>query len=209
MEEKNKRSTDAEAVAALIWLAFVVPEEVLPLEDDGKAYLSFRRALDLYADARSREDAEREALLREAAEEKEQLLAELEAEQGRLRFVHSGDVQPPVPDPDSVPEPQPPEHTHTHTHTHTQAGRAAPKSDDGGIAPAPFVGKGSGEKRQIFERLTAYCAAHGLGAACKIAKASNGAITDDDVRAMKDGLRVPIQKWRILSAALDWLEEKK
>ena len=42
--QKN-RSTDAAAVAALIWLAFVVPEEVLPLEDDG-VYLVIERDSD-------------------------------------------------------------------------------------------------------------------------------------------------------------------
>lgn len=135
----KKRSTDAEAVAALIWLAFVVPEDVIPLEDDGKAYLSFHRALDLYADARDRERAAHEADLRSIEADRQQLLQEVEAEAKKTAYhkrmpidyidhldsiEHPVEPEPePVPDPDTPSAPQPPEHTHTHT----QAGRAAPQ----------------------------------------------------------------------------------
>lgn len=44
---QQKRSTDTEAVAALIWLAFVAQEGSIPLEDDGRAFCSFTRALEL------------------------------------------------------------------------------------------------------------------------------------------------------------------
>lgn len=206
----EKSASDAEAVAALIWLAFVVPEEVLPLEDDGRTYCSFLRALDTYSNIRARERADREAALRDIAAEREQLLAELEAERSRDCRIQadlpatSADARPPepVPDSDTVPAAQPPD-----THTHT--GPAAPKSDDGGKSPAAFVGKSSGEKQRVYARLMGYCAAHGLGSARTIAEAAGGALTDDEVRSMKDGDRLPIQKWRILSAALDWLEENE
>ena len=56
MEEK-KRQTDSDVVAALIWLAFVVPGDIPPVEDDGRTILGFRRALDFYAKTVEREEA--------------------------------------------------------------------------------------------------------------------------------------------------------
>ena len=56
--------------------------------------------------------------------------------------------------------------------------------------------------------MTAYCSAHGLGSARKIAEATNGVLTHEDVRRMKDAEKYGLSQWRILDAALDWLEEK-
>lgn len=55
----------------------------------------------------------------------------------------------------------------------------------------------------------AFVASHGLGARRKIAEATNGALQLSDVQDMTDAKRVPLQKWRIVAAAMDWIEEQE
>ncbi len=208
MTIQQKRSTDAEAVAALIWLAFVAQEGSIPLEDDGRAYCSFTRALELYADTRLRETETREAALREVEAEQQRLLAEIQAENDALLRGATKMVAEPVPESDTAQAAKPPD-THTHTHTHTQAGTAVPNSPGGAESPARFAGKGSGEKQRILTRLLTYRAAHGLGSYARVAAATNGALSGDDIRDMADCGRHPLAQWRILDAALDGVEENK
>ena len=61
----------------------------------------------------------------------------------------------------------------------------------------------------IHARLCKYCEDTGLGAAVRIAEATNGVLTDDDVREMRQGGRRTLEQWRVLDAALDWLEKKQ
>ena len=77
------------------------------------------------------------------------------------------------------------------------------------MTPSAFAGKGSGEKTEIFARLMAFIAAHGLGARRKIAEASNGALSLGDVQDMTDAKRVPLAKWRVCEAAMDWIEAEE
>lgn len=125
MTIQPKRSTDTEAVAALIWLAFVAQDGSIPLEDDGRAYCSFTRALELYADTRYREMEAREAALREVEAEQQRLYAEIQAEyEDLLRGATKMDAEP-VPDSGTAQTAKPPD-THTHTHKRGQPSPIAP-----------------------------------------------------------------------------------
>ena len=203
---QQRRSTDAEAVAALIWLAFVAQEGSIPLEDDGRAYCSFTRALELYADTRKRETETREAALREVEAEQQRLLAEIQAENDALLRGATKMVAEPVPESDTAQAAKPPD---THTHTHTHSGDSPAKSSGEADSPAHFAGKGSGEKQRILTRLRTYRAAHGLGSYAAVSAASNGKLSGDDIRDMAYCGRHPLAQWRILDAALDRIEEQE
>lgn len=187
MTMQPKRSTDAEAVAALIWLAFVAQEGSIPLEDDGRAYCSFTRALELYADTRQRETEAREAALREVEAERQRLLAEMQAE--------------PVPESDTAPTAKPPD-----THTHTHSGDSPAKSSGEAEGPANFAGKGSGEKRRIYERLT-LALTGGAGTARRLSALTDGRISEEDIHDMAGCRKRTLEQWRILEAALDRMDE--
>lgn len=75
------------------------------------------------------------------------------------------------------------------------------------MTPSAFAGKGSGEKTEIYARLMAFIGSRGLGARRRIAEASNGALTLIDVQDMSDAKKVPLSKWRICAAAMDWIEK--
>lgn len=181
--------TDSEVLARLIYRAYIAPDPHAPLE--AEALLPFRAALDLYARTWRGEDAD----VSDAAE-------------------GCGDCCP-VELPEDVPgsdtaeapkldgfEPVPLRAHDTHTHT-------AGAVDGGGVTPSAFAGKGSGEKTEIYARLMAFVAAHGLGARRKIAEASNGALFLGDVQDMTDAKRVPLAKWRGCAAAMDWIEAEE
>ena len=55
----------------------------------------------------------------------------------------------------------------------------------------------------------AHLASHGLGARRRIAEISNGALTLSDVQDMSDARRVPLSKWRVAAACMDWIEEQE
>ena len=77
------------------------------------------------------------------------------------------------------------------------------------MTPSAFAGKGSGEKTEIYARLMAFVATHGLGARRKIAEASNGALFLGDVQDMTDAKRVPLAKWRAAALAMDRIEAEE
>lgn len=66
-----------------------------------------------------------------------------------------------------------------------------------------FGGRGGTEKREIFNRVVSFRKENGLSYPIILAKASNGAITDNEIRDMMDAHKYPIEKWRALAAALD------
>lgn len=57
--------------------------------------------------------------------------------------------------------------------------------------------------------MLAFVATHGLGSRRKIAEASNGALLLSEVQDMTDAKRVPLPKWRIAAAAMDWIEKEE
>ena len=77
------------------------------------------------------------------------------------------------------------------------------------VTTGTFLGKDAKEKRAIFERLTAYKKSHGLGCCRNIADAANGALSAEDVREMLDAGKRPTSAWKIVDAALDYLENKE
>ena len=135
MNEKP-RATDTEAVAALIWMSFVVNADVPPLDDDGKAYVSFKRALELYADTVEREKDDEKKLA-------EQWRSEFWGTPTRNWFYRPSAPMPPAPAPESdtapepdhlpdaakmtEPEPEPPAAQPPDTHTHTHTGGQRPQ----------------------------------------------------------------------------------
>ena len=145
MDMQPKRSTDAEAVAALIWLAFVAQEGSIPLEDDGGAYCSFNRALELYADTRQRETEAREAELREVEAEQQRYLAEIQAEHDDLLRGATKMIAEPVSDSGTAQAAKPPD---THTHTHTQRGSPPRKAAAKLNAPRTSLEKAAGKRRR-------------------------------------------------------------
>jgi hypothetical protein len=72
-----------------------------------------------------------------------------------------------------------------------------------------FSGYGAGEKREVYARLMAFVAAHGLGARRKIALCSEGALTMSDVQDMTDAKRVTLNLWQAAAAAMDRIEAEE
>lgn len=78
-----------------------------------------------------------------------------------------------------------------------------------GVEQPQFTGYASAEKKEIFARLHAFCATHGLGARKMIADASAGALTISELLDMMSSARVQLAKWRAAAAAMDRIEEKE
>ncbi len=182
---------DSEILARLIHRAYIAPNPHAPLE--AEALLPFQAALDLYA--RTVNQSETTTLLQNALLHVPAAACEPCGDACPITFP-----EPDVSDSDREPEPEP-----TATHTHTAAGT----NDGGRQAPKPFTGIGAGEKREIYARLMAFCAAHGLGARRKIAEARNGALQLSEVQDMTDAKHVTLSKWRVAAVAMDWIEEQE
>ena len=86
---------------------------------------------------------------------------------------------------------------------------------DGGIPEAdqPDLGKDEGcgvfEKRAIYERLFSFRKRNGLGCFTRLEEAASGGVTAMELYAMLDADPFPIAKWRIVDAALDYLESEE
>lgn len=78
-----------------------------------------------------------------------------------------------------------------------------------GVEQPHFTGYASAEKKEIFARLHAFCATHGLGARKMIADASAGELTISELLDMMSSARVQLSKWRAAAAAMDRIEEKE
>jgi len=79
------------------------------------------------------------------------------------------------------------------------------KSAEGG-----FTGVGAGEKKAIHAKLKAYREKHGLGCYGPLAKATRGALTDDNIRDMATGLgKFPLKTWQKLDSAIDRMEAQE
>lgn len=71
------------------------------------------------------------------------------------------------------------------------------------------AGPGAAEKRAIYQRLSDFRASHGLGCLSVVAVAANHIVTADELRAMLDGEKFPLPKWRVVNAALDHIAKKE
>ena len=71
-----------------------------------------------------------------------------------------------------------------------------------------YAGHGGREKMQIYERLAAYRGnPPRLGALTPVAELTDGKVSADDLRGILNGITsLPIEKWRLISKALDHLE---
>lgn len=70
-----------------------------------------------------------------------------------------------------------------------------------------LTGRDAAKKREIADRLDAYCARTGLGASARIAAASRGKLAPEIVAEMRERARFPLETWRSLEKALDRLEK--
>ena len=68
------------------------------------------------------------------------------------------------------------------------------------------VGVGAAEKREIYSRLSDYRSRNGLGCLAAVAKATNGVVTEAEIRAMLAGDKYPLAKWKIVGSALDYVD---
>lgn len=69
-------------------------------------------------------------------------------------------------------------------------------------------GRGSYEKKAIYQRLIDYRSKHGLGSLKTVADASNG-VSETELRLMINGQKYPLIRWQMVGDALDKLEEKE
>lgn len=69
-------------------------------------------------------------------------------------------------------------------------------------------GRGAKEKKIIQDRLIAYRKEHGLGCWKKVAEASGGRLSEEDLRGLYEGAIFTLASWRIADMALDALEVK-
>lgn len=117
----------------------------------------------------------------------------------RTASAETAQPEPDVSDSDREPEPEPaPE----------LGEEPAPSPDDAKPAKL-FSGYGAGEKREVYARLMAFVATHGLGARRRIAEYSEGALTVSDVQDMTDAKRVTLSLWQAAAAAMDRIEAEE
>ena len=195
---------DAEILARLIYRAYIAPDPHAPLE--AEALLPCQAALELYARVWQHD---REVAVK--IDELMNLCARCQDEDEPCSDacpITPAEPEPAAPDHDAGAadkldgfEPVPLRAHDTHTHT-------AGANDGGEPAPKLFAGYGAGEKREIHARLIAFVASHGLGARRRIAEASNGVLTQEEVRNMTDAKRVTLSKWQAAAAAMDRIEEQ-
>lgn len=79
----------------------------------------------------------------------------------------------------------------------------------GAVQPGAFAGVGKTEKTEIYARLMAFCATHGLGARRMIAEASGGKLTLVAVQDLTDAKRRQIQDWRAAAEAMNRIEAEE
>ena len=69
-----------------------------------------------------------------------------------------------------------------------------------------FIGKGATEKRETFDRMNRFRETHRTQAFKVAAEASDGKLTEWQLRDMMEGKPAPMSRWNYLAAALDRLE---
>lgn len=113
----------------------------------------------------------------------------------------SGGVAPAAPQPGAEPEappvPAPPEKRFNEPDEVSEQRRSA------------FSGQGGKEKREVYQRLRAFRDKNGLGCFVRLEAAANKAVTASEITEMYNAAPYPMAKWRVLAAALDFVEGKK
>lgn len=79
-------------------------------------------------------------------------------------------------------------------------------ADETASEPQGFHGKGSAEKRLIYDRLMDYRKTHGLGCFRKLADCTNGVMEAERIREMAYGAKATLTEWKVVGAAIDYLE---
>ena len=206
--------TDSEIVSRLIFLAFVAePAEPVPFGPDSKPLLTWGEVMGLYARCIEREISPQGLHVHCTAapevfdfvtkiEEKEAAEA-AEAAAWASLFTPSQEAKqeasPLVLDPPPIFPPQP------NPLEETVPLRAKEIKGELSTVPA-FVGKGATDKRKIFDRMNVFRDKHRLQAFKTAAEASDGKLTEWEIRDMMECKPAPMSKWHALRDALDRLE---
>ena len=189
--------TDTEVLARLIYRAYIQPDPRAPLE--AESLLPFRAALDLYART-ARAETPPMLVAKDIPDEVAKEVWD------RLGIVSDSDTGERV-------------HAYGYHRGHIiDADMAAPANTP---PPAPKRkesetglrglngGKSTQEKREIYARLMAFVAGHGLGARRMVAEASGGKLTIANVQDMTDTKQKDIKLWREAARAMDRIEAKE
>lgn len=204
--------TNSEKIKRLIFLAYIASGEPTQLADDGTVILSWNDAMSLYKE--TVQDETIHAVLQIVDELKDEREQD-DVSESDTAETEGGDVTPEVQaeairiaqewskqeDPGDLPEPQEEDAPANDSEGETPEPVADP-------TPAPFRGCGAGEKQQIYARLLAFCrSVH--GASGKLAKATNGVLSPEDIIGMRNAGKYTMPQWRAVNAAMDWVEQHR
>ncbi len=202
--------TDSEIVSRLIFLAFVAePAEPVPFGPDSKPLLTWGEAMGLYARCIERERSP-QGLTLNCAPEKLDFLAATEAANILSDYFLKAEPEPEPDDtaqakPGLVLDPPPIFPDKPNPLEETVPLRAKEIKGELSTVPA-FTGKGATDKRKIFDRMNAFRDKHRLQAFKTAAEASDGKLTEWEIRDMMECKPAPMTKWHALRDALDRLE---
>lgn len=107
-----------------------------------------------------------------------------------------------------LPEPSPASAEATVAPDATEETPPSPEPVSKKATRSQFSGPGGTEKKAMYTKLREYRVQGGPGCYERLAKASGGTVTTDELREMFNASPYPIEKWRAVGAALDIVEQK-
>ena len=192
-----EKMKDSEVLARLIYRAYIQPDPHAPLE--AEALLPFQSALDLYART-ARNETPPMLVAKDIPDEMAKEIC------NRLGIVSDSGTEEKV-------------HVYGYHRGHIISADVTMPSDTPPPAPKRTKsetgmrglngGKCTEEKREIYARLMAFVAAHGLGSRRMVAEASSGKLTLANVQDMTDARQVDVRLWRAAAAAMDRIEKEE
>lgn len=209
--------TDSEIVSRLIFLAFVAePAEPVPFGPDSKPLLTWGEAMGLYARCIERERSPQGLHVHctaapEVLDFARRLNEKAEAETANLLNAEPPSEMQPGPDDAAPAKPglvlDPPPIFPDKPNPLEGFVPLRAKEIKGELSTVPhFTGKGATDKREIFDRMNAFRDKHRLQAFKTAAEASDGKLTEWEIRDMMECKPAPMTKWHALRDALDRLE---
>lgn len=81
-----------------------------------------------------------------------------------------------------------------------------PTAQDGGISRGAAGRAAAALKKRTLTRLQTYRETHGLGSFDEIVKCGKGLFSEEELRMMYSGQKMPLQKWGALARTLDVIE---
>lgn len=208
---------DSEIVSRLIFLAFVAePAEPVPFGPDETPLLTWNDAMGLYSRCIERELSPQGLTVHctaapEVLDFARRLNEKAEAEAANLLNAEPPSELQPLPDdaapakPGLVLDPPPIFPDKPNPLEETVPLRAKDIKQELSTVPS-FTGKGATVKRETFDRMSEFREKHRLAAFKTVAEASDGKLTEWEIRDMMECAPAPMTKWHALRDALDRLE---